>query len=67
MISKHIEQFVVDIHALTKDGETSFLEAVVEYCDKNDIEMETAATIIKDVPYLQSLIEEDARKVNYIK
>lgn len=44
---------------------TDHLDAVVTYCDENNLEIEVAITLINDV--LKSKIHEDAQELHYIK
>ena len=66
-ISDKIEKMVFAIHQMTKDGETTLLDAVVEYCGKNNIEVEAAAEIINDIPYLKSQFRDIAKARNLVE
>ena len=43
LVFKSTAEFMVEIEALVKEKRVSYIDAVVLYCDLNQIEIETAA------------------------
>jgi len=46
--------------------DTEYIDAVVEWCAKHNIEVETAASIIKSTPTLKSKIQMEAEDLNVL-
>jgi hypothetical protein len=59
------QQFLRDIDALTSDG-TDYMDAVVDYCQKNSIEIETAAAIIRRSEVAKSRLQQEAEDLNLL-
>jgi len=57
---------MVEIEALVKDKRVSYIDAVVLYCDINQIEIETAASIIKSSVKMKAKIQDDAEELNLL-
>jgi hypothetical protein len=67
MISKLTPQtFYADIEKLVSELNTDYMDAVIHYCDKNSIEIETAASIIKSNGKLKSIIQNEGEEVNLL-
>jgi hypothetical protein len=60
-------KFSMTIETLVKDSNKSmnYIDAVVHFCEKRDIEIETVAKLIG--PTLKEKIKAEALKLNYIK
>ena len=61
------EKFFHDIRNIVNKKGTSWLEAVVIYCEEYDIEVETVSTLIKKNELLRAKIEEEAESLNLIE
>lgn len=61
------EKFFQDIRSIVNKKGTSYLEAVVIYCEEYDIEVETVSTLIKKNELLRAKIEEEAENLNLIE
>jgi len=65
-----MELFVQEITALVKSdetGQTSFLDAAVHYAEKNNMEIESVADMIRKIPVIKSYIQEEAQELNLIE
>lgn len=65
-----MELFVQEITALVKSdetGQTSFLDAAVHYAEKNNMEIESVADMIRKIPIIKSYIQEEAQELNLIE
>lgn len=54
------------IHLGNKPNIT-LLEAVVEYCEQNDLDIESVAPAIKKNPNIMSRLREEAEELNYLE
>lgn len=55
-----IEQFV-------EDNDCDYLDAVITYAEKNNLEIETVAQIISKIPTIKLKLELEAEALNFIK
>lgn len=62
-----ILSFVTSINQMAEKHGISHLDAVVEYCERNDVDIEAVGTMIKKNPVLKARIEEDAENMNYLQ
>jgi predicted aldo/keto reductase-like oxidoreductase len=61
-----IENFNQDIQRMLDSG-VGYVEAIIEYCDKNQIEIEVMASIIKKSPQNKEKLLLDATKNRLLK
>lgn len=67
MIQKLTPQtFYADVEALVSELKTDFMDAVVYYCEKNNIEIETAAAIIKGNSKMKAIIQNEGEDLNLL-
>jgi hypothetical protein len=67
MIAKLTPQtFYVEIEKLVCELKTDYMDAVVHYCEKNDIELETAASIIRSNGKIKAIIQNEAEDLNLL-
>jgi Phage late-transcription coactivator len=59
-VCMEIEQIVIN-HAMP------YIDAVIFYCEKNDIDIEIAASYIKESPKIRSEIEIEGENLNFLK
>ena len=57
-------KFSIIIEELVHDKRLSYMEAIVYYCDNNELEVETAAKLIN--PVIKSKIEVEAQELNFL-
>jgi len=58
-------KFADEIETLVKYHDVNYIEAIVEFCDMNSIEIETVKSLISKP--LKEKIKYEAQKLNYIK
>ena len=63
--TKSTADFMSEIDEVAAFKKCSYLDAVLLYCEKNGIELETAAAIIKGSAKLKARIQNDAEELNY--
>ena len=59
--------FVKEIDKLVITKNINFFDAVLHYCEVNNIELETAAALVKQSTLLKSKIQYEAENLNMIK
>lgn len=59
-------KFFEDITDIVWKFDISYMDAVIHYCEKNNLEIETVAGMINRNPNLKELLAEDAEKLNYL-
>jgi len=58
--------FMQEIEKLVAQKKMEYIDAVVLYCKENDIEIETAASLIKGIAKMKAKIQNEAEELNYI-
>ena len=59
--------FVEEIEKLCRDKNIEYIDAIVFWCQKNNLEIETAAYWIKKDPVMKSKIQLEAENLNVLK
>jgi hypothetical protein len=59
--------FVAEIEVLCRDKNIEYIDAIVMWCQKNNLEVETAAYWIKKDPVMRSKIQLEAENLNVLK
>jgi len=59
--------FVEEIEKLCKDKNIEYIDAIVFWCEKNNLEIETAAYWIKKDPVMKSKVQVEAENLNVLK
>lgn len=60
-------QFATDIESMRRNGSLEYIDAVVTWCEKNGVEVEYAASMIKKDPVLKSKLLVEAEDMNVVK
>lgn len=63
---KSPSQFMLEIDKLVDEKGMDYIEAVLYYCDSQDIEIETAASLIKSSAKLKAKVQIEAENQNYL-
>lgn len=59
--------FVEEIEVLCKEKNIEYIDAIVLWCEKNKLEVETAAYWIKKDPTMKAKIQAEAENLNFMK
>lgn len=59
--------FVEEVEKLCRDKNIEYIDAIVFWCQKNNLEIETAAYWIKKDPVMRSKIQLEAENLNILK
>jgi hypothetical protein len=57
----------MEIETLVREKSIEYYEAVLVYCESNNIEIETAASLIKQNSSLKAKIQVEAENINMVK
>jgi len=61
------EDFIKEIEKIVKLKNVEFLDAVLYYCEENNIEVEVAASLVKQNNVLKAKIQFEAENLNLMK
>lgn len=61
-----IVEFSKEIETLVRDKKMEYIDAVVYFCEKSGVDIETAASLIKNNSKLKASIQEEAEHLNYL-
>ena len=64
MASKTKEQFSLLIEKYAREKKCSYMDAIVLYCEENEMEVESAAQMIS--PNIRDKIEVEAQDLNFL-
>jgi hypothetical protein len=67
MLNINSYNFAVEIEKMCQEKSIEYIDAVVLWCEKNNIEVEYAANLIKKDPLFKAKIEIEAENLNIIK
>jgi hypothetical protein len=67
MINLTSNNFSFEIDKLCQDKGIDYIDAVVLWCERNKIEVEYAASLIKKDPVFKSKIQVEAENLNILK
>lgn len=67
VIRVEADKFMKEIQELVKRKDTSYMEAIVHYSEKNNIEIETVADLVKKLPVVKVSLLEEAENLNMIE
>ena len=59
--------FLKEIERIRKTDNVQYMDAVLYFCEKNNLEVESVADIICENPMLHARIQEEAEELNYIE
>lgn len=60
------DKFYKEIDALVKEFSFSYLDAIVFFCERNEMEIETAASLIKGNLRIKSHLQSDGEALNFL-
>lgn len=60
------ELFYKELEALIEQHSMTYIEAVVHYCEKNDVDIEVAASMIKSNFRIKSALQNEGEQLNFL-
>ena len=67
LVNSKANNFIEELEELCASKNIEYIDAVVCWCEKNNLEIEYAADLIKTNPVLKSKIQTEAENLNFIK
>lgn len=67
MINFSTHTFLQDVEELCRSKNMEYIDAVVHWCEKNKIEVEYAAALVKKDPAIKAKIQVEAENLNILK
>ena len=64
---KSPSDFVIEIEMIVKDKNCEYMDAIMIYCERNNIEVETIADLIKHNTVLKAKLQYEAESMNMMK
>lgn len=66
-MSKFNVDLTKEVERLTRDGKVDIIDAICHWCHENNIDVETAAALIKKDAVLRAKIQIEAENLNILK
>ena len=60
-------KFIAQINEMCSGESIEYIDAVIVWCERNNIELEFIAGVIKKDPLIKSKIQLEAEQLNFIK
>ena len=60
------EKFIKEIERIVNTYDIEYMDAVIHFCEKNNIEVETAASIIRSNLKIKSKLQLEAESLNFL-
>ena len=64
---KSPSDFIKDIERIVNEKRVEYFDAVILYCEMNNLEVETAAALVKQNGTLKAKIQMEAENLNMVK
>ena len=58
--------FMFEIEKLVNEKRVNYIDAVILFCEKNGMEVETAAAFVKGSAKMKAKVQNDAEDLNYL-
>lgn len=65
-IASNSNTLINEVNRLMTNHCMTVMDAVIYYCEKNNIEIESAASVIKSNPKIKSKLQIEAEDLNYL-
>jgi hypothetical protein len=62
----NVSDFLLEIERIASDKNIDYIDAIVHYCSKNGMEIETAADLIKKNAKIKAKVKLDAETIGYL-
>lgn len=62
----NLKDFIQNIELITQENKVDYIDAVLLYCEKTGVEIETAAKIIKNNAKMKAKIKSVAEDLHYL-
>lgn len=65
-ITQNLENFIKEINYIIETGGLTVMDAVIHYCETNNIEIEAVAKIIRTNPKIKARLQTEAEDLNFL-
>lgn len=62
----NVSDFLLEIERIASDKNIDYIDAVIHYCTKTGMEIETAADLIKKNAKIKAKVKSDAETIGYL-
>ena len=62
-----LSKFTEDIQKLVKDGNINHIDAIVAWCEMNNVDVEQVIPLIKKSQVIKAKLEDDAEQLNLLE
>ena len=66
MLNLTNSNFIEEIETLCRTKNIEYIDAIIDWCERNKQEVEFAAAIIKKDPVFKSKLQAEAEELNYL-
>lgn len=63
---KSANVFINEIEELKKKGYDNYIDTIIDYCAKNNMDVETAASMLKSSTKMKSILQKEAESINML-
>lgn len=60
------EKFIGEIEKLVNNYNLDYMDAIIHYCEKNNLELEAAASIIKSNAKMKAKLQSEGETLNFL-
>jgi hypothetical protein len=54
------------IESIRQQENLSYMDAILAYCEKNGVEVETVGDMVKNIPVLRAKVQEEAEALHFL-
>jgi hypothetical protein len=66
-IFEQFEHIATEINLIAERAGIDYIDAILEYCSRNDVDLETIGEIISKTPELKEKVKADAARLHFLK
>lgn len=60
------EKFISEVEKLVNNYNLDYMDAIIHYCEKNNLELEAAASIIKSNAKMKAKLQSEGETLNFL-
>lgn len=60
------EKFISEVEKLVNNYNLDYMDAIIHYCEKNNLELEAAASIIKSNAKMKAKLQSEGEVLNFL-
>jgi hypothetical protein len=65
--SKAVNDFIVEIESMQSSDHVDYMDAILCYCEKHNLEIETVAKFVRNNAILKAKVQEEAENLNILE